>query len=137
MNATLGGSTTDNHVTWTNLDSLAHHLLVNEPSQWRPSLLERNNVSDIKRFTFPAKSGTSVLGVVVWASTRKDDGGSRTIRPSIKSGSTTGTSGKDVALGSKNQYAMLQSLTGLNAGAPWPVAGVKATIRCQDNELGV
>ena len=76
---------------------------------------------------FPAISGTNVLGVVGWVRTRKDDGGNRTIRPSINSGSTIDTGGTDVALGNNNQYAMLQSLTYPNTGAPWSVAGVNAT----------
>lgn len=75
----------------------------------------------------PAISGTNVLGVVGWARTRKGDEGNRTIRPSINSGSTIVTGGTDLALGNNDQYAMLQSLTCPNTGAPWSVAGVNAT----------
>src|SRR3981189_3227748 len=61
-----------------------------------------------------------------WVNARKDDGGSRTIQASIKSGSTTGTSGTDVALGTNYQYLMLQSLTDPNTGAAWTLPAVNA-----------
>jgi hypothetical protein len=62
----------------------------------------------------------------MWANARKDDGGARTIQASIKSGSTTATSGTDVALGTNYQYQMLQSLTDPNTGAAWTLPAVNA-----------
>ena len=126
-NVTLGGTTTDNHVTWTNLGTVSQYKLVNETDpDSESSYIQSNTLNDISRFTYPAISGSSVLAVVVWPNSRKDDGGTRTIQASIKSGSTIGTSGTDVALGTNYQYQMLQSLTDPNTGAAWTLAAVNA-----------
>lgn len=126
-NVTLGATTTDNHVTWSNLGTVSQYKLVNEADpDGDSSYIQSNTLNDISRFTYPPVNGSSVLAVVVLVNGRKDDGGARTIQASIKSGSTTGTSGTDVALGTNYQYQMLQSLTDPNTGAAWTLAAVNA-----------
>jgi hypothetical protein len=88
--------------------------------------VESNTVNDIERFTFAAIPGASVIAVVIWPFSRKDDGGFRTIQGAIKSGSTLGTTGTDVALGTNYQYLFCQSLTDPNTGAAWTLAAVNA-----------
>jgi hypothetical protein len=90
------------------------------------SYIQSNTLNDISRFTYPPVSGSSVLAVLIKAFSRKDDGGFRTIQGSVKSGSTVGTTGTDVALGSNYQMNMLQSLTDPNTGAAWTLAAVNA-----------
>jgi hypothetical protein len=122
-----GNPTTDNHVTWTCLGPVSQFKLVNESDpDGDSSYIQSNTVNDASRFTYPAISGSSVLGVVIWANARKDDGGERTIQGSIKSGGTVGTTGTDMPLGTNYQSVMLQSLTDPNTGAAWTLPAVNA-----------
>lgn len=126
-NVTLGGTTTDNHVTWTNLGAVSHYLLVNESNpDGDSSYVQSNTVNNIERYNFAAIPGANVIAVVIWPFARKDDGGFRTIQGAIKSGSTLGTTGTDVALGTNYQYLFCQSLTDPNTGAAWTLAAVNA-----------
>jgi hypothetical protein len=123
----LGATTTDNHVTWTNLGSVSQYKLVNETNpDGDSSYIQSNTLNDISRFTYPAVSGSGVLAVIIWAYSRKDDGGFRTIQGSVKSGGTVGTTGTDMALGTNYQMNMLQSLTDPNTGAAWTLPAVNA-----------
>jgi hypothetical protein len=130
LNATLGGSTTDNHVTRANLGPVAHHLLVNESALMATPSTCKQQPQRHCTIHVPSDIGNECAWGGVWENARKDDGGNQTIRASIKRGSTTAASGTDVAFGN-SQYAMSQLLTDPHAGAPWSVTGVNAT------ELGI
>jgi hypothetical protein len=126
-NVTLGASTTDNHVTWTNMGAVSQYKLVNESDpDGDSSYISSSTLNDISRFTYPVVTGSAVLAVVVWAYARKDDGGFRTIQAAIKSGATVGTSGTDKALGTNYQHTMLTCLTDPNTGAAWTLSAVNA-----------
>lgn len=130
-NGTLGGTTTDNaganQVIWTNIGPVSHYKLVNETNpDGDSSYVQSNNVNDIERFTFPAIVGANIATVIIWAFARKDDGGFRTIQGAIKSGSTLGTSGTDIAPGTNYAYEFLQVLNDPNTGSPWTLAAVNA-----------
>lgn len=72
-------------------------------------------------------SGNIVSGAVrCYGVAHESSEGFRTIQASVKSGSTTGTSGTDVALGTNYQYQMLRSLTDPNTGAAWTLPAVNA-----------
>ena len=63
---------------------------------------------------------------MVWPFARKDDGGFRTIQGAILSGSTVGTTGTDLALGTNYRDLFCQSLTDPNTGAAWTLPAVNA-----------
>ena len=124
----IGVNTTDNHVTWTCLGTPAQYKYVNEPNpDGDNSYIKSNNVGDISRFTFPAiPSGAVIKAVIIWPNMRKDDGGVRTVRGHIKSGSSTGDTGTDVSPGGQYQYQALISATDPATGNPWTASGVNA-----------
>jgi hypothetical protein len=72
----------------------------------------------------PSASG-NVKAVVVHARTRKDDGGTRSIRGLAKSGTTLGE-GSDLAVGTDYAYLSTVFHTNPDTGLPWAIAEVNA-----------
>jgi hypothetical protein len=135
-NATVGGTTTDNTVTWTNLGVQSAYKLVNELSSDEDSgYVYDATVNDQERFTFPGVTGGSVKGVMMYARARKDDATARSIRLVAKSGATVGDNGADIALSTTYQSYNAIFETDPNTSAAWtPTAlnaaefGIKTTV---------
>jgi protein involved in polysaccharide export with SLBB domain len=135
-NTTVGGTTTDGGVTWTNLGAQAAWKLVNETgTDDDSSYLSDSTVGDQARFTFPGIGSVSVKGTMLYARARKDDAGSRAIRLVAKSSSTVADNGSDFTLLTSwgNYIAVFENDPA--TGTPWTATtlnaaefGVKTTV---------
>lgn len=98
-NSTLNGTTTDNHVTWTNIGTLAAYKLVNGATSDDDSSYVADGIAnDQARFTFASATGSAVKGVMLFARVRKDDMGVRAFRFVAKSASSQADNGTDLTV---------------------------------------
>lgn len=119
-NTTVGGTTTDNHVTWTNLGPLAAYKLVNGiGTDDDMSYVADGTASDQARFTFASATGSAVKGVMVFARARKDDIGVRAFRLVAKSASAQSDNGSDLTLSTTYQNWTAIFENDPNTGGAW------------------
>jgi hypothetical protein len=118
VNFTIGGSS----------PAATHWQSVNEiPPDDGVTYVSDGTLNDIERFTFGAITATNVLAVGINIRVTKDDATVRTIRGAIKSSSTVGDTGTDLAV-PQTSYAFLQAIseTDPNTSAAWTTAAVNA-----------
>lgn len=102
---TLNATTTDNHVTWTNLGTPANYMYVNSKYMGadNQAYVFDATVNDTELYTIAALSGvptgvTSVLAMCIGIRGQRDQTTTRAVRTLLKSGSTTVDNGADLTL---------------------------------------
>lgn len=113
-NASVGGTTSDNTVVWTNLG----------PGE--DLYLSDATIGDISRFTFPAIVASNVYAVCTTMRARKDDSNTRSIRGDCKSSATVADSGTDLPMSTTYQFVQGFFETDPNTASLWTQAGVNA-----------
>lgn len=113
-NGTIGGTTTDGTVTWTNL------------GLGEDTYLSDATVGHISRFTFASIVASSIQAVSVTMRARKDDASVRSIRGCALSGGTAGDNGSDLVM--STSYQMVEGIleSDPNTGSAWTISAVNA-----------
>lgn len=113
-NNTLGGTTSDSSVVWTNV------------GLGEDTYISSSTIGDIDRYTFPSLTGSAVKAVCMTMRARKDDVSTRSIRGATKSGVVLGDSGADLVVLSNYQYLQGFLTTDPNTGVAWTMTGVNS-----------
>lgn len=110
------GNSTDNHLL---VDAAAP----NGTDYVQTDVLNNEDLYNVADITH---TPTTIYGVMVTASARKDDAGTRAIRLHAKSGAVDQQSPSDIALGTTRARVMALYETDPNTGAPWTKSGFNA-----------
>jgi hypothetical protein len=117
------GSTMD----WTPNTGAAHDAVDDTTPDDDTTYISSNTPGDIALFTYPALSVTSgdILVAQSCMLVRKDDAGTRTVTPAIKSGGSDYV-GADANVGTSYQYDLQQFETDPDTGLAWTISGWNA-----------
>ena len=117
-----GGSNTD----WTPSAGSNYDCVNESAPNSDTDYVYTSNVNDTDSYTYSDLTSAtgSVKAAVVWAFSKKDDGGTRLIRAVAKSGATTGDNGSDLAPGTS--YSYLQGLFEINpdTSSEWTISEI-------------